>query len=219
MNIKIILYFLQIRQVLASRLCSSWIIIAFRNMRNLMKSLIELSNIYTACYNMMINDWKFDIVTWNAILLLIALHFNFKIVMLIMLHIWYSALISASVLHLLQVNILSLIKDVCVKIQFKLSLMLQTKTWTYDKISLCLVLMKEQWIHLQQFFKISDNFSAILAQKIWKLMTLTLNRRNYHNHALHKQLSAWCVCTMKFCENEILLSFESLWEKFDTSNS
>ena len=221
MNVEIIFYFLQIRQVLASRLCSSWIIIAFRNMRNLMKSLIEFLNIYTVHCNVMINNWKFNIMTQNAIFLLIILYFDSETAMLIMFHIWYSALISASVLHSFQVNILSLIKNVCAKIQFKSSSVLQAKTWIYDKTSLHLVFMKEQWICFQQFFKISDDFSVVLAQKIWKLMILIrliLNRKNYHNCALYRQLSAWHMCTMKFHKNEIFLLFELSQEKFDTSN-
>ena len=113
---------------------------------------------------------------------------------------------------------MSLIGDVCAKIQPKPPSSLQAKTWTYDKTSLRLVLMKEQWIRLQQFFKIPDGLSAALAKKIRKSVTLAPERRDYRDRALYRQPPAWRVCTMKFREDGILLPFGSSRRELDTPN-
>lgn len=136
----------------------------------------------------------------------------------IMLHIWYSALIPVEVLQSLQDNILPLIKDVCTKIQPKPPSSLQAKTWRYGTRSLRLVLRKEQWIRLQQFFNVPEGLSAALAQKIRKSVMLAPGRRDYVDRALYTQPPAWRVCTMKFREDGILLPFGSSRKGFDIPN-
>jgi len=84
----------------------------------------------------------FDIVAWNAIPLLIALHIDRFEAESIMLHFWYSALIVEAILRSLQEKILPLIEEVCAKIKDKATNLLRAKTWRYGKISLCLTLQK-----------------------------------------------------------------------------
>jgi hypothetical protein len=151
------------------------------------KSLLGLPEAYAGNVSVAINDWDFDIVARNAILLLAALHFDPEMATVIMIHIWYSALIPARVLQLLQDNILPLIKDVCSKIQSKPGSSLKAKTWRYSNRSLRLVLRKEQWIRLQKFFDVPDGVSADLAQKIRKSVMLAPERRDYLDRKLFTQ--------------------------------
>ena len=167
---------------------------------------------------MTINDWNFNIVARNAILLLTALHFEPEIATPIMVHIWYSALISVRVLQLLRDNILPLIKDVCTKIQSKPTSSQQAKIWRYGRSSVRLNLRKDQWIRLQQFFNVPDGLSPALAQNIRKSVMLAPERRDYLDRALYTQPPARRVCTMKFREDGILLPFASSRKEFDVPN-
>ena len=183
-----------------------------------MKSFAGLPGAYTGRCSATINDREFDIVARNAILLLTALQFDPEIATPIMLHIWYSSLVPATVLHSLQAHILPLIGDVCTKIRSKPLYSLQAKTWTYGNRSLRLVLRTEQWFRLRHFFYVPEGLSAALAQTIRKSVTLASERRDYVERALYNQPPAWRVCTMKFREDGILLPFGSSRRDFDTPN-
>jgi Domain of unknown function (DUF4470) len=187
-------------------------------MRNLVKTLVGLPETYKGCCNMTLNDRDFDIVARNTMLLLTAFRFDPEVATPMMLHIWYSALIPASILQSLQDKILPLIQDVCARIQSKPASSLQAKTWIYDKKSLRLVLRKEQWLCLRNFLKVPDGLSVALAQKIRKAVMLAPQRKDYLDRALYKQPPSWRMCTMKFRGDGILLPYGSSRAEFDTPN-
>lgn len=157
-------------------------------------------------------------VARNAMLLLTALNFEPEIATPIMIHIWYSALIPVRVLRSLQDKILPLIKDVCQQIQSKPTSSLQSRTWRYGRSSVRLVLRKDQWIRLQQFFNVPDGLSAVLALKIRRSAMLAPARTDYLDRALFAQSPAQRVCTMKFREDGILLPFASSRQEFEVPN-
>lgn len=89
------------------------------DIRNIVKSLRGLPATYLGHCEVVVNDKDPDIVARNAILLLSALHFSPDVATPIMLHVWYSALVSADMLRCLQDSILPLLQKVCKKIQTK----------------------------------------------------------------------------------------------------
>ena len=95
---------------------------------------------------------------------------------------------------------------------------LQAKTWTCNKISLRLVLRKEQWLRLPRYLKVPNGLTVALAQKTRKSVMLASGRRDYLERALYNQPPAWRACTMKFREDGILLPFGSSRGEFDTPN-
>jgi hypothetical protein len=194
------------------------LILASGDIRNLVKSLNGLPSAHTGRCHVTINDREFDIVGRNAILLLTALRFDPEVATPMILHIWYSALIPAIALDLLQLHILPQVDDVCTKIQSKPPSSLQAKTWTYDNRSLRLVLRKEQWFRLKTMFGLPEGLSSSKAQKVRRSVTLAPERKDYVDRALYAQPPAWRVCKMKFREDGILLPFGSSRREFNTPN-
>ena len=135
-----------------------------------------------------------------------------------MLHIWYSALVSAEMLSSLQDNILPLIQEVCRKIQGKPAQSLLSKVWTFGTRSLRLVLMKEQWDRLPSYFEVPNGLSMAQAQDIRASTTLAAKRKDYVDRALLLKPPTWRVCAMKFRKDGILLPFGSSRKEFDTPN-
>ncbi len=135
-----------------------------------------------------------------------------------MLHIWYSTLVPAQMLRYLRDNILPLIQEMCDKIQAKQAQSSLSKTWTHGTQSLRLVLTKEQWAHLLLYFEVLDGLSAAQAQVIRASTTLAPERKDYLERALLTQPPVWCICTMKFRKDGILLPFGSSRRELDTPN-
>ena len=199
-------------------LLSALTTLASGDIRNVVKTLAELPTTYSGSCEVVINDWDPDVVARNVILILIALRFSPSEAAPIMLHVWYSAMIPAQMLSALRENILPLIQDVCNKVRAISSQTLLSKTWTFGKRSLCLVLTKDQWEYLPSFFGVPNGLSADQAQAIRASVVLAPERRDYAERALFTQPPAWRVCTTKFREDGILLPFASSREDFDTPN-
>ena len=184
----------------------------------MVKSLTGLSENYTGHCEVVLNDRDSDITARNVVLLLVALHFSPEVATPIMLHIWYSALVSADMLHALQNSVLPLIQEVCKKIQAKPAQSLLAKTWTFGSRSLRLILTKEEWDRLPLYFEIPDGLSMAQAQAIRVSTTLAPERKDYLERALLSQPPAWRACTVKFRKDGILLPFGSARKELDTPN-
>ncbi|KAL9129400.1 MAG: hypothetical protein Q9217_002131 [Psora testacea] len=188
------------------------------DIRNMVKSLTGVPATYTGHCEVVVNDKDPDIVARNAILLLVALYFSPEVATPIMLHIWYSALVSAEILHSLQTSVLPLIQEVCRKIQAKPAQSLLSKVWTFGTRSLRLILTKEQWDRLPSYFEVPDGLSMSQAQAIRASTTLAPERKDYLDRALLTQPPTWRVCAMKFRKDGILLPFGSSRKELDTPN-
>ncbi|KAF7928559.1 uncharacterized protein EAE98_005615 [Botrytis deweyae] len=177
------------------------------DIRNIVKSLVELPIAYEGKCELIINDKDFDIVARNAILLLTALVFDPIEAADIMIHVWYSAFITDSYLRKLQEKVLPLIEDVCKKVAGRPGQSLQSKTWTLGTRSISLVLPKASWDLLPSFFKVPDGLSASKAQKVMVDTTLPPSRRDYIERQFYARPPAWRVCATKFRTDGMLLPF------------
>ena len=184
----------------------------------MVKSLIGVPATYTGHCEVVVNDKDPDIVARNAILLLVAFHFSPEVATPIMLHMWYSALVSAEMLRSLQNSVLPYIQEVCEKIQAKPAQSLLSKVWTFGTRSLRLVLTKEQWDRLPSYFEVPDGLSMAQAQAIRASMTLAPERKDYLDRALLTQPPTWRVSAVKFRKDGILLPFGSSRKELDTPN-
>ncbi|KAJ4319355.1 hypothetical protein N0V94_003945 [Neodidymelliopsis sp. IMI 364377] len=123
------------------------------DLRNVVKTIAGLEADHKGRCTVVINDKDFDIVARNAIMLLIALYYEAKAAVPMIIHVWYSALLPLQMLQALQSDILPLIKDTCSKITNKARASLQAKTFTIRGRTLRLVLKKEEWTRLVTFFQ------------------------------------------------------------------
>ncbi|KAF4626516.1 hypothetical protein G7Y89_g11646 [Cudoniella acicularis] len=188
------------------------------DIRNVVKTISELTTKFGGKCEVVVNDRDFDIVARNAILLLSALVFEPMMAAPIMIHIWYSALIPKKFYRLLQDHVLPLIEDVCAKIRAKPSEKLQSKTWTYGKRSLKLVLEKKQWDKLPFYLKVPAGLTAAKAQNIRRSVMLAPERKDYVDRTAYNRPPSWRVCFMKFREEGILAPFGMSREDFSTPN-
>ncbi|KAF7905570.1 uncharacterized protein EAF01_006091 [Botrytis porri] len=188
------------------------------DIRNVVKSLVELPIAYEGKCELIINDKDFDIVARNTILLLTALVFDPIEAADIMIHIWYSAFITESSLQKLQEKVLPLIEDVCKKVAGRPGQSLQSKTWTFGTRTICLVLPKASWDLLPSFFKVPDGLSASKAQKVMVETTLPPSRRDYVERAFYSRPPAWRVCVTKFRTDGTLLPFGQSRKDFNVPN-
>ena len=188
------------------------------DIKNMVKSFIGLPETYGERCEVVLSDKDPDIAARNAILLLVAFRFSPEIAMPLMLHLWYSAMISADMLRSLRNDILPCVKEVCEKNQAKSPDNLVSQTWKSGTRSLRLVLTKELWDRLPLYFEVPDGLSKTDAQALRTSTTLAPNKKDRLDRTLLKQPPAWRVCTMKFRTDGILLPFGSSREEFDTPN-
>ncbi|KAL2219085.1 hypothetical protein M432DRAFT_653989 [Thermoascus aurantiacus ATCC 26904] len=166
------------------------------DIRNIVKTLASLPENFHGKCNFVVNDKDFDVVSRNVILLLTSLHYEPAEATPMLIHMWYSALIPEDMLRSLRDNILPLIEEV----------------------SLRLVLRKEQWSRLRQFFEVPKDLSVDEAQGIRKSTVLAPHRKDYLDRFLFTKPPAWRVCAMKFREHGVLLPFGATQRDFDTPN-
>ena len=189
------------------------------DIRNVVKSIVEgLPNGYEHRCLLVINDINFMVVARNAILLFVALSLEPNKAAMIMIHLWYSALLPHVMVETLCNEVLGRIVDVCEKIKDKPSTSLQAKTFSFGKRSLRLVLKKYQWDELKDYFAVPRALTQEDAQVIRRRVMLARERVDYLDRALCNQPPPIRVATVTFRKDGILLPHGASREKFDTPN-
>jgi hypothetical protein len=156
------------------------------------------------------NDRDLDIVTRNAIMLLIALVVdNIDEAVDCIVHVWYSVLIRKSDLNILQQRIRPLIESVCENIKSKASSSRLGKTWTFGQRSLRLVLEKSSWDSLLSSMNIPEGLTAEQANQIRTAVTLNESRKDYRDRHLLFQSPSHRIAKNRFQRDGLLLPFGS----------
>jgi hypothetical protein len=188
------------------------------DIRNLVKTVAGISSQHRGECVVVLNDKDFTLVARNTIMLLTALHFDVDTAVPIMIHLWYSALIPASMLEALQTHILPLVADVCKKIGNKPAGSLQAKTFTFGGRTLRLVLRKEEWSRLAGYFKVPSGIDAKAANDLRRRVTLAPERLDYRERAMIQWSPALRQVDRKFREEGVLLPYGCSTAAFDTPN-
>ena len=188
------------------------------DLRNVIKSIVGLPDGYKGQCTVAINDKAFTIVARNIILLLVALHFEPETAVPIMIHLWYSALLPANMLYSLQQSILPYVEDVCKKIWTTKEGVLQAKTFIIGDSSVRIVLLKEQWFELKDFFKVPPRLTKQNADFIRRQTTEAQERIDYVDRAVYMQPKGKRAGIMRFRHTGILLPYGASQKDFDTPN-
>ncbi len=188
------------------------------DLRNVLQTVVGFPSDYTGTSSIVINDYDFDIVARNIILLLIAMHYESNIACPMMLHLWYSALVPADLVARLTSNLLPLIQDVCSKISNKPENSLQAKTWKYKTHSMRVVLQKSQWTKLLSYFEVPADLSASKAHDIRIASTLAPSRVDHLHRFLYTIPTGKRLVVTKFREDGILLPFGASRKDFTIPN-
>jgi hypothetical protein len=189
------------------------------DIRNVVQSVVDgLPEGYAGRCTLTINDVNFMVVARNAILLLIALSFEANEAVITMMHVWYSALLPHIIGETLCGVAMGRIVEVCDKIKDKPSTSLLAKTFYFGKRSLRLVLKKQQWNELKDYFNVPQSLTVEDAQSIRRRVMLAPERIDYLHRALCNQPCPMRVATVTFREDGILLPHGASREHFDTPN-
>ncbi|KAJ5835629.1 hypothetical protein N7447_001655 [Penicillium robsamsonii] len=188
------------------------------DIRNLIETIARLPDTYSGQCEIVMNGIHPGIFAQNIILLLIAFHFRPEDAAPIMIHLWYSALIPASVLAALQSKLQPLVRKVCSEAAQKRALQFFKWVWKKNKASLHVELPINEWERLRDYLQVPGCLSAATATRNRQQVTLPTNRVDHLHRSLYEQPQYWRVCTMKFRRDGIFLPFGCSREEFDTPN-
>ncbi|KAF2704138.1 hypothetical protein K504DRAFT_442126 [Pleomassaria siparia CBS 279.74] len=188
------------------------------DIRNVVKTVAGLPEAYKGQCTVVMNDMNFAIVARNAIILLVALKLEAHVAVPMIIHLWYSVLLPASMLEVLQDTILPLVDDVCTKIKGKVSGELQSKTFKFGGRSLRIVLTKGEWDDLRKFFVVPGDITTDKAREIRRKITMAESRVDYVDRALYGMPPGLRKSKRRFRDDGIVLPYGSSRKDFDTPN-
>ncbi len=107
------------------------------------------------------NDKEFTVVARNVIMLMVALYFDVKTAVPMIIHIWYSVTLPYMILETLQNRIMNLIDEVCIAIENNAigEVAAEQETIKVFEIKGCqlqLTLKNKEWFKLLDFFDVPD---------------------------------------------------------------
>ncbi|KAK4113195.1 hypothetical protein N656DRAFT_824922 [Canariomyces notabilis] len=199
------------------------------DLRNVVKTIVDLPATVTQPVHATINDREFAVVARNAIWLLFALSTpseptaddNGPLDTAEMLtHLWYSAFMPQEVLSAVQKAVKPLIAEVCAKIKDKHSASCLGKTWQFPSgRNLRLVLKKEQWFALEKMLDVPEGFTFDKATKVRHGVTLAPERADYRDRWDFKEPTASMrIARRQFREDGLLLPFGHPRDLYKTPN-
>lgn len=166
-----------------------------------------------------INDKSLDIVARNAIMLLVLLVVDdVEAAIDTVIHIWYSSSITTRHYSLLQNTIRPLFQDVLRKIESKASGTVLGKTWTFGRRSLRMVLSKESWISVLDYFQIPGQLTNVEANNVRTRITLAPERLDFRHRRYAVVPPAHRLVADRFRQDGLLLPFGSKRSSFVVPN-
>ena len=197
-------------------------------MRNLVKTISELPDLFAQRIEATLNDREFHIVARNAIMLLFSLTalegpstlpggFSEPEALI---HIWYSASLPNDILTQIVLRVKPLLTDVCGQISAEAGGKIVEKTWQFSQNkSLRLVLRKEEWFRLVALCEASADLTQHKAFQTRTATTLAPERRDYRDRWYFKDATPSIrLSKQKFREDGLLLPFGHNRLGFDQPN-
>jgi hypothetical protein len=188
------------------------------DLRNVVKTVVGIPDQYKGNCTVVLNDLEFAIVARNAIMLLIAFHFDADTAVPLIIHLWYSALLPATMVQALRSEILPRVTEVCDKIEHKPVSSLHAESFLGSGQKLRLVLKKEEWTQLAQYFQVPSGLSVEDAGNIRRRVVLAPERIDYREYAMLPLSPVLRQVDSQFREKGVMLPYGSSTSAFDTPN-
>jgi hypothetical protein len=150
-------------------------------------------------------------VARNLLIILIALNFPAEIASDMILHVWYSAFLTESIVYSLKDTILPII-------QSGLASRTSGATWTYNNTKLSAELDREAWDLLLAYCQGTRRISFEDATSLRKSVALAPSRQDYRDRATFALPPSWRVAKAKFRADGILLPFGAPCGDFKVPN-
>ncbi|KAI0005245.1 hypothetical protein F4779DRAFT_633541 [Xylariaceae sp. FL0662B] len=178
------------------------------DIRNAILSVVSLPPSYRGPLNIVVNDKEIDVVARNVIILLIFFVEKDAIAAAeLVLHVWYSALVTVPCHSVLLNKVKPMVESVCDKIAQKPGSALLGKTWKFGKSSLRLVLTRDNWLSLLSYFDVPQGLDKDAAQRVRQRVMSAPERVDYVDRAMCTMSPSARLGMAKFRQDGILLPF------------
>ncbi|KAJ5742608.1 uncharacterized protein N7511_011340 [Penicillium nucicola] len=187
------------------------------DLRNVVKTVSELPQLFAQRIDLTINDRDFHVVARNAIILLFCLT-ALEITSIppggfanaeSLIHLWYSASLPKNITTQLVSRVKPFFTEVCGQITAEATGEIVERTWNFSrKKSLRLVLRKEEWYRLEALCEVPSDLTQQKALHIRTATTLAPERRDFRDRWYFKDTTPSVrLSKQKFREDGLLLPF------------
>lgn len=178
---------------------------------------------------MTVNDWEFDVVARNTITLLLVFASlddissdptSYGSVAEALIHVWYSAFVTQTLLSLLQDKVGALLRNSCTHTTQVTYGGMVKKAWSFprDKV-LFITVRADQWSQMERFLEVPSGLSKQSAQKIRAAVVMSPERADYRDRWYYKDAyPSMRLAKRKFWTDGLLLPFDHPRSEFDVPN-
>lgn len=186
----------------------------------MIKTVNSIPNDFDQNIHIVINDKDINVAARNAIMLFIIYTVDDpdKAADLII-HLWYSSLLTESHMETLQTVVLPIIQRCCDKMADRPAWGLLSHTWTLpsgDKLNVAFC--KDDWMRLLDYLRVPAGLTRQRADEIRRCVTLQPTRRDYHETLFSVMKPGERVAREKFLNDGLLLPFGASTEQFTVPN-
>ncbi|KAK8070351.1 hypothetical protein PG997_010554 [Apiospora hydei] len=188
------------------------------DLRNVFKTIVAVPSNYKANLQITINDRDIYIVARNVLMLLLLLVEKDPVVAAQnVVHLWYSAFITPSLMNTLKTEVEPLLRAVCTKIEHRSDSSLLGKTFGLPSGNLRVLLNKRSWNLLLDYTKVAD-VTVVNAQEKRRAVMLAPSRIDYRERAYYQEDPPTRFGAHKFRERGILLPLGASTDTFTVPN-
>jgi hypothetical protein len=199
------------------------------DLRNVIKTLRSLPESFSQKTRMTVNDWEFDVVARNAIILLLVFASldnistdpaSYSSAVEALIHVWYSAFIPQSLLSSLQNKVGNLLRDRRTHTTQVSQDGEVKKTWSFSQDrTLSMTLRADQWPQIERFLEVPTALTRDSAQKIRADVVLSPERADYRDRWYYKDAyPSMRLAKRKFRTDGLLLPFGHSRTDFNVPN-
>jgi hypothetical protein len=155
------------------------------------KTLSGLPESFNKHVDVTANDWEFDVVARNAVILLFVLaslndmsssHAPYGSVAEDLIHLWYSAFVLSSLLPSLKDRVGRLLQDSCTHTSEAAHDGMIKKTWTFSRSRvLAITLPKDRWPLVSEYLEVPAGLTEQSARKIRAAVVMSPERADYRD--------------------------------------
>ncbi|XPS75438.1 hypothetical protein M3J07_007516 [Ascochyta lentis] len=199
------------------------------DLRNVIKSLRGVPKSFNEHVDVTINDWEFDVVARNVVMLLYALASlndatsscaSYESIAEALIHLWYSAFIPSSLATSLKDRVGSLLEDSCTHTVEAVHDDMIRKTWTFSPTRVLSITLSEgKWPLLSGYLEVPAGLTEQSAKIIRATIVMSPERADYRDRWYFKDATpSMRLAKQRFRSDGLLLPFGHSRTGFNVPN-
>lgn len=192
--------------------------VASGDLRNVVKTLRAVPDSFDQQVNVTVNDWEFDVVARNAVMILLILasledtssgQASYDSVAEALIQVWYSAFLPSSLVTSLKDQVGNLLRDSCTHTTEVAHDGMIRKTWTFSQHrSLSITLPTDRWPLVAEYLEIPAGLTEQSARKIRGAVVMSPERADYRDRWYFKDAKpSMRLAKQRFRYDGLLLPF------------